>query len=96
MTTDILNLLCAIEKYFGGTANYSKGKRSIFMEYMCHYHPTAYLYPVSWAFGGSRQEIGVEVAVAVFMNITHYLEFLFRIMSCEGDGIIGKEMYIIL
>ena len=47
MTTDIGNLLHAIEKYFGGTENYAKGKVSTFMDYMHRYHPTAYLYPMS-------------------------------------------------
>ena len=47
VTTDIGNILCGIEKYFGGTANYAKGKGYMFMDYMCRYHPTAYLYPVS-------------------------------------------------
>ena len=31
VTTDIGNILCAIEKYFGGTANDSKGNISMFM-----------------------------------------------------------------
>ena len=54
VTNNIGNLLRAIDKYFGGTANYAKGKRSIIMDYMRRYHPTAYLYPVSRACGGSR------------------------------------------
>ena len=32
LTTDICNLLCANEKYFGGNANYAKGKGSMFMD----------------------------------------------------------------
>ena len=51
-TTDIGNLLRAIEKYFGGTEKYAKGIGSILMDYKCHYQPTAYLYPVSRACGG--------------------------------------------
>ena len=71
VTTDIGNLLHAIEKYFGGTANYAKEKGYMFMDYMRRYHPTSYLYPVSRACGGSRQEIGVEGAVSVLMNTPH-------------------------
>ena len=41
VSTDISNLLRAIEKYFGGTANYAKGKGSMFMDYMRRCHPTA-------------------------------------------------------
>ena len=87
------NLLCAIEKYFGGTANYSKGKGSMFVDYMRRYHPTAYLYPVSRACGVSRQYIGVEVVVVVIMSIPHYLELIIWIMSCRGDVILEKIVY---
>ena len=45
--TEIGNLLHTIEKYFGGNENYDKGKGYMSMEYMCRYHPTAYLYHVS-------------------------------------------------
>ena len=79
--TDIINIICAIAKYFGGTANYAKGKGYMFMDYIRRYHPTYYLYPVSQACGGSRQDIGVEGAVDVLMNIPHYLEFLIWRMS---------------
>ena len=90
VTTDIGNILCAIEKYFGGTANYAKGKVSMLMEYMRRYHPTAYRYPVYLYCSGLRQEIGVESAVAVIMNIPHYLELLVLRMSCGGDSILEK------
>ena len=71
VTTDIGNLPRAIEKYFGGTAKYAKGKGSMFMDYMRRYHPTSYLYPLSKVSGVSFQNIGVEGAVAVLMNIPH-------------------------
>ena len=73
MTTDVFSLFIAIEKYFGGKANYAKGKGSMFMDYMARYHHRAYLYPVSRACGGSRQDLGVEGAVAVLMNVPYYL-----------------------
>ena len=63
------------------------------MEYMCHCQPTAYLYPVSRDCGKSRQDIGVEGAVAVLMNTPHYLEFLIWRMSCGGDGILETNVY---
>ena len=89
-TTDIGNLPPVIEKYFGGTTNYAKGNGSMFMDYMCRYHPTAYSYPVSQSCGESRQDIGVEGEVAVLINILHYLEFLILIISCGGDGTLEK------
>ena len=69
VTTDVGDILHAVEKYFGITANYAKGKGSMFYDYMKRYHPNCYLYPMSRACGGSRQDIVVEGAVAVLMNI---------------------------
>ena len=43
---------------------------------MRHYHLTTHLYSVARAGGGSRQDIGVEGAVPVLMNIPYYVEFL--------------------
>ena len=68
VTTDIGNLLHAIEKYFGGTTNYAEVKGSMFMDFMCRYHRTAYLYPVYQACGRSHQDIGIEGAVAALMT----------------------------
>ena len=96
VSTDIGDLLRAIEKYFGITANYAKGKGSMFLDYMKRYHPNAYLYPMSRACGGSRQDIGVEGAVAVLMNIPCYLEFVVWRISCGGGGILENNLYTIL
>ena len=96
VTTDIVGILRAIEKYFGGTANYAKGKGSLFMDYMRRYHPTAYLYSISRACGGARQDIGVEGAIAVLMNIPYYLEFLIWRFRCGGDGILEKNLWLVL
>ena len=94
--TEITDILRAIEKYFGLTANYAKGKGSMFQDYMKRYHPMAYLYPVARACGGSRQDIGVEGAIAVLMNLPHYLEFLIWRMQCGGNGILERKLYTIL
>ena len=51
VTTDIGNLLSIIEEYFGGTANYAKGKGSMFMDHMRCYHPISYLYALSRSCG---------------------------------------------
>ena len=96
VTTNIGNLLCVIEEYSGGTAKYAKWKGYMIMDYKCRYHPTAYLYPVSWSCGGLRQDIGVEDAVAVLMNIPHYPELPIWRMSCGDDGILEENLYIIL
>ena len=82
------NLLRTVETCFGKTANYTKGKCSIFYDYVCRYHPTAYLYPIARACGRSHQDIGVEGAIAVLMNLLHHLEFMMWRMRCGGNGIL--------
>ena len=64
---------------------------------MRRYHPTAYLFAVSRACGGSRQDIGVEGAVAVLMNTPYYLEFLIWRMRCgHTDGILERNLFMLL
>ena len=61
------------------------------------YHPTAYIYAVSQACGGSLQDIGVENAIAVLINVPYYQDFLIRRMRCGyGDGIIVRNLFMLL
>ena len=76
VTTDVNALLRATEKYFAVTANYAKGKGFMFMDWMLRCHITSYLYPIARDCGGSLQDIEVEGAGPVLMNIPYYLEFL--------------------
>ena len=92
---DIEDLLRCIEKEFGKTANYAKGHGSMFEEWMRIHHTGAYLYPISRACGGARQDIGVEGAIAVLMNLPYYLEFLHWRLSCglKSDAILQRKLY---
>ena len=94
VTTDVVMVLRAVEKYFGGTANYLKGKGSMFLDWMRRYHPGAYLYSIVRACGGTRQDIGAEGACPVLMNIPYYLEFLIWRFRCGRDGILEKNLWI--
>ena len=97
ITTYIINILHAVERYFGGNVKYAKVKGAEFMNWMNCYHPTAYLYAVSRACGGSRQDIGVEGAITVIMNVTYYLDFLIWRMRCgHGDGILECSLLMLL
>lgn len=97
ITLDVMDLLRAIEKYFGGNANYEKGKGALFMNWMGTWHKKAYLYGVSRACGGNRQDIGVEGAIAVFMNLPYYLEFLVWRIRCGHDtGILERNLFLML
>ena len=61
------------------------------------YHPTAYIYAVSQACGGSLQDIGVENAIAVLINVPYYQDFLIRRMRCGyGDGILEHNLFMLL
>ena len=93
VTTDVNQLLRATEKYFAITANYAKGKGTMFMDWMNRYHCYSYLYPVARAYGGSRQDIGVEGAGPILMNIPYYLGFLVWRISSGGDGLLEKNLY---
>lgn len=77
MSTEVGDLLQCAEKEFGLTSKYAKGCCSIFEKWMRTYHVTAYLFPIVCACGGSRQDLKVEGAPTVLMNIPYYLQFLF-------------------
>ena len=98
MSTEIEDLLRCIEKEFGLTANYAKGHGSMFEQWMRVYHPTSYLYPILRACGGSRQDLGVEGAPAVLMNLPYYLQFLhWRLsISIGSDSILQRKLFSVL
>ena len=97
ITTNTINILHAVERYFDGTAKYVKEKGAEFMNGMNCYHPKAYLYAVSWSCGGSCQYIGVEVAISVLMKVPYYLEFLIWKMRCvHGYGILERNLFMLL
>lgn len=94
---DIVNLYRASEKMVGGTANYAKGDGKNFLYFKKKYHPTTYLYPLVRACGGTRQDLCVEGAPSILMNLPMYLQFLhWRMDACgtSGDGILATNLYL--
>ncbi len=81
MSTEIDNLLQCVEKGFCLTANYAKGHGSMFEQWIHVDHPTTYLYPILCACGGSRQDLGVEGAPVVLMNLPYNLQFFHWCLS---------------
>ena len=70
LTTNVVMILRAVDKYFQGTtANYAKGKGSMFFNYTRCFHPTVYMYIITQACGGARQYVGIEGTCSVLMNI---------------------------
>eukprot|EP00956_Cyclotella_meneghiniana_P001704 scaffold1864_cov60-Cyclotella_meneghiniana.AAC.3 len=57
---DIVTFYRGVEKMVGGTANYAKGSGKEFEFYKGEFHPTIYLYPLTRACGGTRQDLSVE------------------------------------
>jgi hypothetical protein len=95
--TNVTELLRAIEKEFARTANYAKGHGDMFFDWMRRYHPSVLLLPIARALGGSRQDIGVEGAPAVYMNLPYFLEFLNWRLACGvHDNILQKCLFIVL
>ena len=81
----------------GAMANYHKGDGRNFVSFKNEFHPTAYLYPLVRACGGTRQDLCVEGAPSVLMNLPLYLQFLHWCMCVGGtsvDGILATNLYI--
>jgi hypothetical protein len=61
------------------------------------FHPGVYLFPVARALGGARQDIGVEGAVPVLMNLQYYIEFVdWRLTCAVKDNLLQTSLYITL
>ena len=61
------------------------------------FHSGVYLFPVARALGGSRQDIGVEGAVPVRMNLKYYIEFLVWRLTCAvNDNLLQTSLFITL
>ena len=96
---DIDDLFRCIDKEFSRTANYAKGHGSEFFWWMREFHPDVYLFPVVRALGGTRQDLCVEAAPAVLMNLPYYLQYLhWRIDATGGkcDNILQTKLWIML
>ena len=68
-------VLHSIDKEFSLPENYPKGHGDVFKHWMKKYHPGALLVPVARA-SGSRQDLSVEGATAVYWNIRYYVPFI--------------------
>ena len=96
---DIVQMYRGVEKMVGGTANYAKGSGKEFVYYKNEFHPETYLYPLVRACGGTRQDLSVEGAPSILMNLPLYLQFLhWRMGVCgtSGDGILATNLYLYL
>ena len=73
-----------------------KGHGDQFFHWMYHPHPGAHLLPVERA-SGSRQDLAVEGAGALFMNSPYYVDFLDkRLRNPYASNILQENIFIIL
>ena len=94
--TNFDGVLRALEKFFGECSNYPKGKGDIFCHWMRDYHPGTHLMPVERA-SGSRQDLAVEGAGALYLNRPYYIEFLHECLSADDSGhILQENMFVVL
>lgn len=95
VSTSIEATFRATEKHFGQTNNYAKGEGEEFHPYMQEKHEGEYLFNVERV-SGSRQDIAVEGACAVFWNRPYYVEFLFeKLRIKDNDHILRENLWII-
>jgi hypothetical protein len=88
-----------MEKEFGDNANHAKGHRVEFKQSKKEFHPDTYLFPLARACDGTRQDICLEGAPAVLMNLPFYLQYLHWQISAAGgksDAILQTNLYIML
>ena len=97
VSTSMESVLRAMDKEFSLNANYAKGHGQLFNEWMQHTHPGELLLHVERA-SGSRQDLAVEGAGALYLNRTYYIEFLDeRLRTCGAEGnILQENLFIIL
>jgi hypothetical protein len=94
--TDIIALLHAIEKECARTCNYAKGHGDQLNYCMHIYDHEAYLFPFAWAYGSSRQEIGLGGCAAIYMNLCYLVAVFFDHLSIKDDSLLHKTLFMTL
>ena len=93
-----ISLACAIDKEFSLCANYSKGYSAIFQEWMKDNYPGELLLHVERALSGDRQDIASMATMAIYWNITYYVEFLdeMKTYSDKDENILVNNLHAML
>ena len=95
VTTMIDAVLRAVDKEFSLPANYPKGHGQQFRHWLKLHHPGVLLVPVQRT-SGSRQDLAVEGAAAVYWNRKYYVEFLDEELKCGKDSILQENLFMVL
>ena len=83
--------LRAVDKYFILPANYPKDCGNEFKHWLKLNHRGAFMVPVACT-SGSRQDLAVEGAAAVYWNHKYYVEFLDERMKAARDNILQEVL----
>ena len=95
VTTMFDAILRAIDKEFSLPANYPKGHGDMFKYWLMKFHPGALLVPVQRT-AGSRQDLAMEGAAAIYWNRMYYVEFLDECLRSGNDNILQENLFIVL
>ena len=76
-------------------ANYPKGHREVFREWVETYHPITLLLCVDRS-SGSRQDLSVKGAGAVYINRPYWIELLEKRLRTPVDNILQENIFIII
>ena len=95
VTTKMDAVLRAVDKEFSLPANYPKGHGDQFKYWLHKYHPGVLLVSVERT-SGSRQDLAVKGAAAIYWNRKYYVEFLNQRLKANGDHILKNNLFIVL
>lgn len=96
VTTKISDVIRAVDKEFSLPANYPKGHGKEFLHWLKKYHPGALLVPTLRS-AGSRHDLNVEGAGAIYYNRSLYIQFLDeQLKSPSANNILQENLFIIL
>ena len=88
-------VLRAVDKEFSLPDNYRKGHDDEFKNWLNLNHPGAFLVPIART-SGSRQDLDVEGATAVYWNCKYYVEFMDEQLKAARDNILQENIFIVL
>mmetsp|Transcript_13403 Transcript_13403/g.29103 ORF Transcript_13403/g.29103 Transcript_13403/m.29103 type:complete len:910 (+) Transcript_13403:516-3245(+) len=95
VSTSMDSVLRAVDREFSLCANYPKGHGDLFRGWIEENHPGAMLLHVERA-SGSRQDLSVEGAGAVYWNRKYWIEFLDERLRLPGDNVLQENLFVVL
>ena len=93
VSTGMEGMLRACDKEFSLCANYPKGHGELFCTWMKENHPGALLLHVERT-AGSRQDLIVEGAGAIFWNRPFWVEFLDKRLRLPAGNILQENLLL--